>query len=88
MMVQTPEGRLHQLQGRNLPDSISLYSGVPYSGAHLAEVLLSPKDAKATPLLPAPSGWLSRRDAFFVVLGIFFYKLIGLLAEAAALALS
>jgi hypothetical protein len=39
-------------------------------------------------LLPAPSGWLSRRDAFFVVLGIFFYKLIGLLAEAAALALS
>lgn len=88
MMVQTPEGRLHQLQGRNLPDSISLYSGVPYSGAHLAEVLLSPKDAKATPLLPASSGWLSKRDAIFVVLGIFFYKLIGLLAEAAAVALS
>ena len=88
MMVQTPEGRLHHLQGKSLPDSIALYSGVPYSGAHLAEVLLSPRNAKATPLLPAPSGWLSKRDAIFIVLGIFFYKLIGLLAEGAALALS
>ncbi len=88
MMVQSTDGRVHQLQGVKLPDSISLYCGVPYSGAHLAEVLLSPKDAKATPLLPASSGWLSKRDAFFVVLGVFFYKLIGSLAEAAAIALS
>ena len=88
MMVQTPEGRLHHLQDNCLPDSISLYSGVPYSGAHLAEVLLSPKDAKASPLLPASVGWMSKRDAFFVVLGIFFYKLITLLAEGVAVALS
>lgn len=87
MMVQSPDGRLHHLQGRFLPDSISLYSGVPYSGAHLAEVLLNPKDAKAAPLLPAPVGWLSSRDAFFIVLGIFFYKVIGSLAEQVALAL-
>jgi hypothetical protein len=88
MMVQTADGRLYQLQGRDLPDSIGLYCGAPYSGAHLAEVLLNPKDAKATPLLPAASGWLSKRDAFFLVLGIFSYKLIVLLASAAALALS
>ena len=48
MMVQSADGRLHHLQGEKLPDSISLYSGVPYSGAHLAEVLLSPKDAKGS----------------------------------------
>ena len=88
MMVQATDGRVHHIEGKSLPDSISLYSGVPHSGAHLAEELLSPKDAKAAPLLPAPAGWLSKRDAFFVVLGIFFYKLIGLLAEGAALALS
>ena len=88
MMVQSADGRVHYIQDRDLPDSISLFCGVPYSGAHLAEVLLSPKDAKATPLLPASSGWLSKRDAFFVVLGVFSYKLIGLLAEAAAIALS
>ena len=87
MMVQTPEGRLHHLQGTKLPDSISLYSGVPYSGAHLAEVLLSPKDAKGIPLLPAESGWLTKRDAFFVVLGMFCFRLIWLLAEAVAGAL-
>jgi hypothetical protein len=88
MMVQASDGRVHHLQGRKLPDSISLYCGAPYSGAHLAEVLLSPKDAKATPLLPAASGWFSKRDALFVVLGIFFYKLIVLLAAGAAFALS
>jgi hypothetical protein len=88
MMVQSTDGRVHHLQGVKLPDSISLFCGVPYSGAHLAEVLLSPKDAKATPLLPASSGWLSKRDAFFVVLGVFSYKLIAMLAEAAAIALS
>jgi hypothetical protein len=88
MMVQTANGQLHHLQGRNLPDSISLYSGVPYSGAHLAEVLLSPKDAKGTPLLPTETGWLTKRDAFFVVLGFFFFRLISFLAEQVGLALT
>ena len=88
MMVQSTDGKLHHLQGRKLPDSISLYSGVPYSGAHLAEVLLSPKDAKATPLLPAADGWISKRDAFFVVLGFFFFRLISILAEGVGVALT
>ena len=51
MTVQAADGRLHHLDGRDLPDSISLYSGVSYRGAHLAEVLLNPKDAKASPIL-------------------------------------
>ncbi len=88
LMVQSADGKLHYLQGKNLPDSISLYSGVPYSGAHLAEVLLSPKDAKAIPLLPAASGWISKRDAFFVALGFFFFRLIAILAEGVGVALT
>ena len=67
--VQTANGRLHLLDGTTLPDSISLYSGAPLRGAHMAEVLLSPKEAKGVPLLPAPSGWLSKRDAFFICCG-------------------
>jgi hypothetical protein len=74
MMVQAADGRLHCVEGNDLPDSISLYSGVSYRGAHLAEVLLNPKDAKAWPILPT-AGWISKRDAFFLVLGFFFLQL-------------
>ena len=86
MKVQAADGRLHDIDGRDLPDSISLYSGVSYRGAHLAEVLLNPKDAKASPILPT-TGWISKRDAFFLVLGFFFFSVVRFLAEETALAL-
>ena len=58
MMVQTDQWQAAPFaMVEKLPDSISLYSGVPYSGAHLAEVLLNPKEAKATPLFPIAE-WL------------------------------
>jgi hypothetical protein len=88
IMVQTANGRVHFLNGPNLPDSISLYSGVPLRGAHLAEVLLSPKEANGVPLLPEQRGWLGKRDAFFLVLGMVFFRLILSLADGIALALS
>jgi hypothetical protein len=88
IMVQTDNGQLHYLDGRSLPDSISLYSGLPYRGAHMAEVLLSPKEAKATPFLADQRGWLNKRDAFFIVLGMFVFRLIVTLAEGVALALT
>ncbi|MCA9041357.1 MAG: hypothetical protein KDA65_13475 [Planctomycetaceae bacterium] len=88
MTVQAADGRLHYLAGDNLPDSISLYSGVTYRGAHLAEVLLNPKQAPAVPLLPPPTGLISQRDAFFLVLGFFGFSLISFLAEQVAYALT
>ncbi len=87
MMVQTADGKVHQLMGGNLPDSISLYTGVPHSGAHAAEVLLSPKNAPGKPFFTDQSGWLNKRDAFFVVLGMFCFRLIAALADSAAFAL-
>ncbi len=87
MMVQSADGRLHKVEGKNLPDSISLYSGVPYEGAHLAEVLLNPKKVKAS-LVLATSGWISRRDIFYLVLGMFLWQVIALLAEATVSALA
>jgi hypothetical protein len=86
MRIQAADGRLHHLEGRDLPESFTFYSGVPYSGAHLAEVLLNPKDAKASPILPT-NGWISKRDAFFLALGVFIFNVITHLAEEAALAL-
>ena len=86
MMVQAADGRVHQLEGTDLPDSISLFSGVTYRGRHLAEVLLNPKVAKASPILPT-SGWISKRDAFFLVLGFFLFHVIASLGEATAVAL-
>ncbi len=88
MTVQSADGRVHQLEEKNLPDSISLYSGVPLRGAHMAEVLLSPKEAKGTPLLPSSTGWISKRDAFYLVLGFFFFELITALADGLAIALT
>lgn len=87
MTVQTAEGRLYHLSGKDLPDSISLYSGAPYTGAHLAEVLLNPRSAFGIPLV-AQTGFLRARDAFFVGLGMFFLGLILTLAEAVATALT
>ncbi len=87
MTVQAADGRVHHLEGRDLPDAISLYAGISYRGAHVAEVLLSPKEAQASPWLPVASGWISKRDAFFLVLGFFFFSLVQFLAEATALAL-
>jgi hypothetical protein len=86
MTVQAADGRLHYLEGGDLPDSVMLYSGVSYRGAHLAEVLLNPKNAKASPILPT-TGWISKRDAFFLVLGFFFFSLVRFLAEETALVL-
>jgi hypothetical protein len=86
MAIQAADGRLHHLEGRDLPDSITLHSGVSYRGAHLAEVLLNPKDAKAS-LVPPADSWISKRDALFLVLGYFIFNVIRLLAEESALAL-
>ena len=88
IMVQTANGRVHFLDGTSMPDSISLYSGVPLRGAHMAEVLLSPKEAKGAPLLPEQRGWLGKRDALFLVLGMVFFRLILSLSDGIALALS
>ena len=84
MMVQSGDGRLHHLTGRTLPDSMTFYTGIPYSGAHLAEVLLNPKDAVGSPLLANPKEMLHKRDAFVLLLGLFAYHLIRALAESVA----
>ena len=55
------------------------YRQVPYSGVHLAEMLLNPKE---------PDRWITKRDAILVVIGIFVYELISILAEETALALT
>ena len=87
MMVQAADGRLHYLDDRKLPDSMTFFTGIPYRGAHAAEVLLSPKEAKGTPFLANQTGWLNKRDAFFIVLGMVFFRLIVALAEGFAQAL-
>ena len=81
MMVQAMDGRIHHLSGANLPDSISLYCGIPYSGAHQAEVLLSPKNAKGIPLKPAASWRLSPQNCFYLVAGMIFYGVLRALVD-------
>lgn len=88
MTIQAADGRLHFIDDKDLPDEIKLHSGVAYRGAHLAEVFLNPKHAQASPSLPSGSGLVSKRDVFFMVLGMFVFGLIFFLSENAAVALS
>ena len=88
MKVQAADGRLHVIEGEHLPEEMTFNSGVLYRGAHLGEVFLNPEDAKASPLLPPHTGVLSKRDATFILLGMFMYGLIFFLSQHAAIALS
>ena len=54
----------------------------------MAEVLLSPRSALGVPLLTDQFGWLNKRDAVFIVLGMLFFRLIAILAEGVALTLT
>ncbi len=80
-MIQAADGRLHQLSGDSLPELFMFYTGTPLTGAHLAEVLMNPRKAAGVPLVPSISGWLTKRDAFYIVLGMIAFRLIMLLAD-------
>jgi len=89
MLIQAADGRLHHLSGVNLPDEMSLYTGAPFHGAHLAEVLLSPKKAPGVPLLTnGNTRWIGKRDGCFLLFGMFSFWLIATLAEQTAHALA
>jgi hypothetical protein len=82
MMVQAAGGRLHYLDGRNLPNFVPLHTRVPCRGAHVAEVLLSPKDARATLFLANQRGWRNKWNALFFLFGVLLVGLIVALAQA------
>ena len=82
MVVQDAEGRVHWLSGDKLPESITLHTGHAYRGAHLAEVLLNPKKAKAIPLSAAPTWSPSPQNVLYLVAGMVFYGVIRALIEA------
>lgn len=88
IMVQSKDGRLHSLMKEKLPDTLTLHSGVPLRGAHMAEVLLSPEKAKGIPWNSDPKAWIGKRDAFYLVFGLFMSQVILALAEGLANALS
>ena len=88
MMVQPADGQVQHISGDRLPDSISLYTGMPYTGEHLAEVLLRPESAKGVPLEATSPSRSFTRDVLLVVFGFFLCRLLEFLAEEAALALS
>ena len=88
MMVQDSQGRVHWLDGDKLPESMTLHTGVPYSGAHLAEVLLSPRKAKAIPLSTAPTWRPSLQNGIYLVMGMVFFGVIRALIEASVQSLT
>lgn len=82
IVVQLADGRVYYLRGRDLPDSISLYTGHPYQGEPLARVLMEPERVKGTPLLADRRNWISLRDVFFWVLGMYSISLVSSIATA------
>ena len=88
MMLQDSQGRVHWLDGDKLPESITLHTGIPYSGAHLAEVLLSPRKAKAIPLQTAPTWRPSWQNVVYLVTGMIFFGVIQTLIKAIVVSLT
>ena len=82
ILMQMANGQVHQLDGRSLPDIVPIYPGIPYRGVHTAEVLLSPKEAKAAHYQANQRGWLKRWEAFLIMLGVLFFGLIVALTRA------
>jgi hypothetical protein len=87
VIVQSADGRLHYLTADELPDLNEIVSGRLDRGAHSAEVRLNPQGAKSSPLPSNATAWLSKRDAFIMMFGMFAHWLIHTLAEAATHAL-
>ena len=87
LSIQAADGRLHHLEGSKLPDSMTFHSGAAYRGAHLGEIMLNAENVKASLALPT-DGWVSKRDAFFLLVGMFVFGLIFFLSEHTAIALS
>lgn len=52
---------------------------VPYSGVHLAEMLMNPRE---------PQGCLTKREAILIVFSLFCWELISILAQEVAYALT
>ena len=88
MMLQAADGRVHQLMGDALPESMTLFTGAPYTGAHLAEVLLNPSGVRAIPLGAPPKGWIAKRDIWVGLVAIFFFLLITGLVESSIIILT
>ena len=70
MMIQAADGRVFWLRDAELPDEIMITSGIAHKGSCLAQILLSPNNAKAVPLIFQSGGWPCSRDTVHFVVGM------------------
>jgi len=69
--LQARDGQLYHVEGKDLPDGVTIYAGTGRKGNHLAELIL-PKRAFTKFARPQdrPEKWPSRRDLVHVAVGV------------------
>lgn len=70
-IVQSPDGRVYTLEGRQLPVAIALYSGRPEVGASLQVLLGTPPAKTITAFVSEFLNGTRARDLAFVFVGMF-----------------
>ncbi len=66
--LQARDGQLYHVEGKDLPDGLTMYAGAGRKGNHLAELIL-PKSALRRRDQVRPPKWPNRRDWVHVATG-------------------
>lgn len=71
MLVQTPDGRVHHMRGKELPDAIVLTCGNPQEGNLLQVLLKAPPRKTITAFVAEALNGTRARDLAFIFVGMF-----------------
>jgi hypothetical protein len=81
LTVQAADGQVWTLKGNRLPDAIGLYTGKVHDGQNLAEILIAPEKVSVPKVLPTLGMLLIRREAFYLLLGMFVGTALSAVAD-------
>lgn len=80
ILVQAANGQLYTLSGKDMPDSISLYSSQSKQGQSAEILLKTPPAPSLSALFLSLLTWKHARDIVFMILGMVVSTVLGIVA--------
>ena len=81
ILVQAANGQLYTLTGKDMPDSISLYSSQSKQGQSAEILLKSPPPPSLSAFFLSLLTWKHARDIVFMVLGMLISTVLAVIAQ-------